>query len=59
LRRYTKGDVDGVQTINLIVKTDVSGSVEAVKSALSSLPQDRVILRFLYAAPGEARQIRV
>ena len=51
-----KGDEDGVQTINIIVKTDVSGSVEAVKAALGALPQDRVILRFLHAAAGEVTE---
>jgi translation initiation factor IF-2 len=51
-----KGDEDGVQTINLIVKTDVSGSVEAVKAALGALPQDRVILRFLHTAAGEVTE---
>lgn len=51
-----KDDDDGVQTINVIVKTDVSGSVEAVKAALSALPQDRVILRFLHAAAGEVTE---
>ena len=39
-----------------IVKTDVSGSVEAVKAALGALPQDRVILRFLHAAAGEVTE---
>jgi len=29
--------------MNLIVKTDVSGSVEAVKSALAALPQVRLV----------------
>lgn len=51
-----KGDEDGVQTINLIVKTDVSGSVEAVKAALGALPQDRVVLRFLHTAAGEVTE---
>jgi translation initiation factor IF-2 len=51
-----KGDQDGVQVINLIVKTDVSGSVEAVKAALGALPQDRVILRFLHTAAGEVTE---
>ena len=31
---------------------DASGSLEAVKAALNSLPQDRVGLRFLHAAAG-------
>jgi translation initiation factor IF-2 len=51
-----KDDEDGVQTINLIVKTDVSGSVEAVKAALGALPQDRVLLRFLHTAAGEVTE---
>jgi translation initiation factor IF-2 len=51
-----KDDEDGVQTINVIVKTDVSGSVEAVKAALGALPQDRVLLRFLHAAAGEVTE---
>ena len=51
-----KDDEDGVQTINLIVKTDVSGSVEAVKAALGALPRDRVVLRFLHAAAGEVTE---
>ena len=50
------GDEDGLQKINLIVKTDVSGSCEAVKAALSALPQDRVQLRFLMASAGEVSE---
>ena len=42
-----------IQRMNIILKADASGSVEAVKSALSSLPQDSVMLRYLMAAPGE------
>lgn len=41
------------QRLNLILKADASGSCEAVKSALSALPQDAVLLRYLMAAPGE------
>jgi translation initiation factor IF-2 len=50
------GDEEGLQKINLIVKTDVSGSCEAVKAALSALPQDRVQLRFLMASAGEVSE---
>ena len=39
--------------INVVLRTDASGSVEAVKAALGALPQDSVALRYLYAAPGE------
>jgi translation initiation factor IF-2 len=50
------GDGDGLQKINLIVKTDVSGSCEAVKAALGALPQDRVQLRFLLTSAGEVNE---
>jgi translation initiation factor IF-2 len=36
-----------------MVQTDASGTLEAVKSALSVLPQELVILRFLFAAPSQ------
>lgn len=42
-----------LQRMNVILKADASGSVEAVKSALGALPQDSVMLRYLMAAPGE------
>ena len=41
------------QRLNIILKGDASGSVEAVRSALGALPQDAVLLRYLMAAPGE------
>jgi len=50
------GDEEGLQKINLIVKTDVSGSCEAIKAALGVLPQDRVQLRFLLTAAGEVSE---
>lgn len=46
-------DVEALQRLNIILKGDASGSVEAVKGALAALPQDSVMLRFLLAAPGD------
>lgn len=46
-------DNESLQRLNVILKTDASGTLEAVKSALSVLPQDLVILRFLLAAPNQ------
>jgi len=43
----------GLLKLNLILKADTSGSVEAIKAALSSLPQTKVALRFLMAQAGE------
>ena len=42
-----------LQELNLILKADVRGSVEAIVGALEQLPQDEVQLRLLLAAPGE------
>lgn len=36
-----------------VLQTDASGSLEAVKAALSSLPQDSVVLRYLLATPND------
>ncbi len=46
-------DVEALQRLNIILKADASGSVEAVKGALTALPQDSVMLRFLLAAAGD------
>jgi translation initiation factor IF-2 len=43
---------DALQRMNLIVKADASGSLEAVKGALLGLPQDSVALRFLLTSTG-------
>lgn len=34
------------------VQTDTSGSIEALKSALAALPQERIGIRYLHAAAG-------
>merc|ERR1711920_1136244 len=38
--------------MNLILKANVSGSIEAIKAALSQLPQNKIILRYLIASTG-------
>lgn len=40
-------------SLNVIVKADVEGSVEALVGALENLPQDLVRLRFVRTAVGE------
>jgi translation initiation factor IF-2 len=42
-----------LKELNLILKADVRGSVEAIVGALKQLPQQEVQLRLLLAAPGE------
>ncbi|KAG6524811.1 hypothetical protein ZIOFF_014755 [Zingiber officinale] len=39
--------------LNIILKVDVQGSIEAIRQALRVLPQDSVNLKFLLQAPGE------
>lgn len=42
-----------LKELNLIIKADVQGSVEAIVGALRQLPQKEVQLKLLLAAPGE------
>jgi translation initiation factor IF-2 len=45
-----------LKELNLILKADVQGSVEAIVGALKQLPQNEVQLRLLLAAPGEVTE---
>jgi len=42
-----------LKELNLILKSDVQGSLEAILGALGQLPQDEVQVRVLLSAPGE------
>ncbi len=44
---------DGVKILNLILKTDVLGSAEALEGILKNLPQDKVFLRILKSEVGD------
>ncbi|KAK8921946.1 hypothetical protein KSP39_PZI020545 [Platanthera zijinensis] len=39
--------------LNIIMKVDVQGSIEAIRHAIQLLPQDNVTLKFLHQAPGD------
>ena len=43
---------DGVKSLNIIVKADVGGSVEAVKQSLEKLSNEEVKVRVIHAAAG-------
>jgi Translation-initiation factor 2 len=47
---------EGLQRMNLIIKADATGTIEALKGALMGLPQDSVALRFLLSATGPVTQ---
>lgn len=48
-----------LKELNLVLKADVQGSVEAILGALKQLPQNEVQVRVLYAAPGEVSETDV
>jgi len=48
--KIQEGDL---KELNLILKADVQGSIEAILNALGQLPQGEVQVRVLLAAPGE------
>jgi translation initiation factor IF-2 len=48
-----------LKELNLILKADVQGSVEAILGALGQLPQNEVQVRVLFAAPGEISETDV
>ena len=48
-----------LKELNLVLKADVQGSVEAILGALQQLPQNEVQIRVLLAAPGEISETDV
>jgi len=44
------------KVLNLILKTDVVGSIEAVEEILAKLPQEKIVLRILKADAGEINE---
>jgi translation initiation factor IF-2 len=48
-----------LKELNLVLKADVQGSVEAILGSLRQLPQGEVQVRVLYAAPGEISETDV
>ncbi len=49
---FSQIDQGKVETLNLIIKADVQGSVEAVKQALEKLSNDQVKIRVLHSGVG-------
>jgi translation initiation factor IF-2 len=47
---------EGQKYLNLILKADVEGSLEAIVEILKTLPQDKVIIRFLKAEVGNINE---
>jgi translation initiation factor IF-2 len=47
---------EGKKVLNLILKADVSGSLEAIEEVLASLPQEKIVLRILDKQVGEVNE---
>ena len=64
-RRVTLGTLSAraqegeLKELNLLLKADVQGSVEAILGALKQLPQNQVQIRVLLSAPGEITETDV
>jgi translation initiation factor IF-2 len=48
-----------LKELNLIIKADVQGSLEAILASLGQLPQNEVQVRVLFSAPGEVTETDV
>lgn len=48
-----------LKELNLIIKADVQGSIEAILGSLQQLPQNEVQIRTLMASPGEVTETDV
>jgi translation initiation factor IF-2 len=59
-RKIETGEVlvmeDDKRVVNLILKADVQGSLEAIAEVLKELPQEKVMLRVLKAEAGEINE---
>ena len=53
---FSKMEEENLKVLNLIVKADVQGSVEAVKQSLEKLSNDEVKVKVIHAAPGAVNQ---
>lgn len=55
----SKEDISGKTVLNIILKADFLGSLEAIKEILKTLPQERVFLRMAKAEVGEVNETDV
>ena len=54
-----KAQEGDLKELNLVLKADVQGSLEAILGSLTQLPQGEVQVRVLFAAPGEISETDV
>ena len=57
--KYSLLDSNVEAVINLIIKTDIQGSVEAIIGSVEQIEEEKVKVRVLYASPGEITETDV
>jgi translation initiation factor IF-2 len=57
--RYSLVGANIKAVINLLIKTDIQGSVEAIVSSINQIEQEKVKIRVLYASAGEITETDV
>jgi translation initiation factor IF-2 len=53
---YSLSNLSTKGGINLIIKTDIQGSAEAIISSINKIHQEKVQIKILYAFPGEVTE---
>jgi translation initiation factor IF-2 len=49
---FTKATEGEIQELNIVLKADVSGSLEALQDEIAKLPQERILVDVIHSAPG-------
>jgi translation initiation factor IF-2 len=49
---FTKATEGEVKQLNIVLKGDVSGSLEALQDEIAKLPQERIVVEVIHSAPG-------
>ena len=49
---FSKGTEGELQELNIVLKADVSGSLEALQDEIAKVPQERIAVDVIHAAPG-------
>jgi translation initiation factor IF-2 len=49
---FAKASEGVIKELNIVLKADVSGSLEALQDEIAKVPQERVVINVIHAAPG-------
>jgi translation initiation factor IF-2 len=49
---FAKATAGEIKELNIVLKADVRGSLEALRDEIAKLPQDQVTINIIHAAPG-------